>query len=247
MGEKKKRLLWPLIYLVCLISCCRKTCLQRKPKGHDLFSVPVRFPFNKYTSYRVDCRDSVPSRGQGIFSSPPLLDCRWGPPASGGNAEMVGWLVNDNLKGFGKERSWPILRYPQAICLEGLRKPRTIPTRRAGLRVEIWTRDTLNTKQECHPLDGFVLVAPNFTTWPVPIQNEFRNNISLRQSVGLHGRGIGPSHGLFLRMTAQNNGFFLCKDVGCCWWQLDCRHLYGCASMPIARFEPVITLFRRPL
>jgi hypothetical protein len=67
----------------------------------------------------------------------PTSLCTIGRPTEnsfcGWSLEIVWWLVKNKLKGLAKERSWPILRYPQDIFLEGLRKLRKISTRRASL------------------------------------------------------------------------------------------------------------------
>jgi hypothetical protein len=61
-----------------------------------------------------------------------------------GDRKMIDW------KGRGRKRLWPpVLRYYNCICLEGLKKTMKNSVRIAGFRVEIWTRDLPNTKQEC--------------------------------------------------------------------------------------------------
>jgi hypothetical protein len=54
-----------------------------------------------------------------------------------------------NWKGFGKKRSWPILRPYPGIRIEGLRKTTKASIRTVDLWAEILIRDLPNTKQEC--------------------------------------------------------------------------------------------------
>jgi hypothetical protein len=69
----------------------------------------------------------------------------------------------------------------------------------------------------------------DLASWPVPVQNLFSETYeSIGQLVGLLGRGIGPTQGLYLH-TGQHN-------------TEKRRH----TSIPPVGFEPTIPVFERP-
>lgn len=67
---------------------------------------------------------------------------------------IVAWLMNNELEGYERKRSWSNWRFWPGFAWRNWVKLRRTSIETAGFRTKIWTRD-LNTKQKCWT-----------TTWP---------------------------------------------------------------------------------